>query len=127
MVLFFWKVKANARTLGEELIKRGYDLVTGGTDNHLILWDLRRLDLTGSKLEKLLEAVRFDIFHILFLLQYIHTYIRLISNHDVRCILILYIIFVVLVSVPIKMLFMEMLMQSVLVVFGWVHILFINT
>jgi glycine hydroxymethyltransferase len=50
------QVKANARTLGEELIKRGYDLVTGGTENHLILWDLRRLDLTGSKLEKLLEA-----------------------------------------------------------------------
>jgi glycine/serine hydroxymethyltransferase len=35
------QVKANARRLAEELIKRGYSLVTGGTDNHLILWDVR--------------------------------------------------------------------------------------
>jgi len=51
------QVKANAKTLGEELTKRGYNLVTGGTDNHLVLWDLRKLELTGNKLEKLYDFV----------------------------------------------------------------------
>lgn len=35
------QVVANARALGEALKKRGYKLVTDGTDNHLLLWDLR--------------------------------------------------------------------------------------
>lgn len=35
------QVKANAATLGKALVSRGYKLVTGGTDNHLVLWDLR--------------------------------------------------------------------------------------
>jgi glycine hydroxymethyltransferase len=52
------QVKKNAKTLADELLKRGYDLVTGGTDNHLILWDVRKLDLTGSKLEKVYELAR---------------------------------------------------------------------
>lgn len=48
-------VKANAKRLGEELIKRGYSLVTGGTDNHLVLWDLRPQGLTGNKLQVLFD------------------------------------------------------------------------
>lgn len=35
------QVRANAAALGAALVKRGYKLVTGGTDNHLVLWDLR--------------------------------------------------------------------------------------
>jgi hypothetical protein len=35
------QVVANSRALGEALKKRGYKLVTDGTDNHLLLWDLR--------------------------------------------------------------------------------------
>lgn len=35
------QVVANARALGEALKKQGYKLVTDGTDNHLLLWDLR--------------------------------------------------------------------------------------
>jgi glycine hydroxymethyltransferase len=35
------QVRANAAALGAALTKRGYKLVTGGTDNHLVLWDLR--------------------------------------------------------------------------------------
>jgi len=50
-------VKANAKALAAALVDRGYAIVTGGTDNHLVLWDLRPLGLTGSKLEKLAEAV----------------------------------------------------------------------
>ena len=46
----------NANALGEGLIKRGYNLVTGGTDNHIVLWDVKSTTgLTGSKVERILE------------------------------------------------------------------------
>ena len=35
------QIRANSSALGANLTKRGYKLVTGGTDNHLVLWDLR--------------------------------------------------------------------------------------
>lgn len=41
------QVKANAVALGNYLMNKGYKLVTGGTENHLVLWDLRPLGLTG--------------------------------------------------------------------------------
>eukprot|EP00887_Chlorella_sp_A99_P003909 scaffold11.g3909.t1 len=46
------RVVANARALGAGLMARGYKLVTDGTDNHLVLWDLRPEGVTGSKMEK---------------------------------------------------------------------------
>lgn len=46
------QVIANSRALGAALVKKGYKLVTGGTDNHLVLWDLRPEGITGSKMEK---------------------------------------------------------------------------
>jgi glycine hydroxymethyltransferase len=46
------QVKLNAAALGARLVHHGYKIVTGGTDNHLVLWDLRPEDLTGSKVEK---------------------------------------------------------------------------
>ena len=46
------QVIANARALGASLTARGYQLVTKGTDNHLVLWDLRPEGVTGSKMEK---------------------------------------------------------------------------
>mmetsp|Transcript_28114 Transcript_28114/g.51231 ORF Transcript_28114/g.51231 Transcript_28114/m.51231 type:complete len:562 (+) Transcript_28114:126-1811(+) len=49
-------VVANANALGEGLVQRGYKLVTGGTDNHIVLWDVKSTTaLTGSKVERLLE------------------------------------------------------------------------
>ena len=54
-------VKANAKALANGLMKRGYKLLTDGTDNHLMLWDLRPLDLTGSKMEKLYEKVHISV------------------------------------------------------------------
>lgn len=36
---------------------RGFDIVSGGTDNHLMLMDLKRLGLTGKEVEKLLDKV----------------------------------------------------------------------
>ncbi|CAB9509655.1 Serine hydroxymethyltransferase [Seminavis robusta] len=48
-------ILANADALGQGLQKRGHILATGGTDNHLLLWNVRTLGLTGSKVEKVLE------------------------------------------------------------------------
>jgi len=55
------QVRLNARRLAEELVKLGYSLVTGGTDNHLLLWDVRPQGLTGSKLEKLYELASISL------------------------------------------------------------------
>ena len=49
------QVIENAATLGETLIKEGAVLVSGGTDNHIVLFDLRPWNLTGKVAEKLLE------------------------------------------------------------------------
>jgi glycine hydroxymethyltransferase len=46
----------NARHLGQALTQRGYRLVTGGTDNHLVLIDLRPRGLSGEQAEKALAA-----------------------------------------------------------------------
>jgi len=49
------QVVDNARALGEALMARGIDLVSGGTDSHLVLLDLRKLNLTGKVAELTLE------------------------------------------------------------------------
>ena len=49
-------VVANAAALAEGLKKRGFDIVSGGTDNHLMLVDLRSKGVTGKEAEKLLDA-----------------------------------------------------------------------
>ena len=50
-------VLANARTLAECLMEEGFDLVSGGTDNHLMLVDLRPMHITGKEMEKRLDEV----------------------------------------------------------------------
>jgi glycine hydroxymethyltransferase len=55
------QVISNARALAETLVGHDYKLQTNGTDNHLVLWDLRPLKLTGSKLEKLCDLVGITI------------------------------------------------------------------
>ncbi|UZW12502.1 serine hydroxymethyltransferase [Clostridium pasteurianum] len=52
------QVIKNAKVLAEELIKYGFRLVSGGTDNHLILIDLTNKNITGKDAEKLLDSVR---------------------------------------------------------------------
>ncbi|KAG9446044.1 hypothetical protein H6P81_012172 [Aristolochia fimbriata] len=49
------QVKANAAALAKFLMSKGYKIVTDGTENHLVLWDLRPLGLTGNKVEKLCD------------------------------------------------------------------------
>jgi glycine hydroxymethyltransferase len=51
------QVVANASALANALIARGFDIVSGGTDNHLMLVDLRKMELTGKATEKLLDSV----------------------------------------------------------------------
>jgi glycine hydroxymethyltransferase len=47
----------NAQTLASTLLDEGFDLVSGGTDNHLMLVDLRKVGITGKALEKQLDEV----------------------------------------------------------------------
>src|SRR5204862_865356 len=49
------QIVANAQALAEELVARGYDLVSGGTDNHLILIDLTNKNIPGKKAAKALD------------------------------------------------------------------------
>ncbi len=52
-------VVANAKVMAEALLAEGFDLVTGGTDNHLMLADLRPMNITGKELQ-----IRCDANHI---------------------------------------------------------------
>lgn len=49
------KVLRNAQTLATSLIDKGYELVSGGTDNHLMLVNLRPKDMDGARAERVLE------------------------------------------------------------------------
>ena len=51
------QVVLNCKILAEELVKRGFKLVSGGTDNHLMLIDLTSKNMTGKEAESLLEEV----------------------------------------------------------------------
>ena len=55
------QVVANARALGESLAEFGFDLVTGGTDNHLLLVDLTNKDITGKDAEKALDLAAITV------------------------------------------------------------------
>lgn len=55
--LYQQQVVRNARVLGEVLTGYGFDLISGGTDNHLLLVDLRNKNLTGKQAEALLDEV----------------------------------------------------------------------
>lgn len=50
-------VVTNARVLADALRKQGFDLVSGGTDNHLMLIDLRKTGVTGKELQRRLDEV----------------------------------------------------------------------
>eukprot|EP00929_Paragymnodinium_shiwhaense_P098713 TRINITY_DN601_c0_g1_i2.p1 TRINITY_DN601_c0_g1~~TRINITY_DN601_c0_g1_i2.p1 ORF type:complete len:810 (-),score=284.55 TRINITY_DN601_c0_g1_i2:326-2755(-) len=55
------EVKANAKALGDAMMAKGHKLATDGTDNHLILLDLRPHGLTGSKVEKVCDAASISL------------------------------------------------------------------
>lgn len=55
------QVVANAKTLADCLLEQGFRLVSGGTDNHLILVDLRPFGITGKELETRLDSVHITV------------------------------------------------------------------
>ena len=54
---YMQQVKNNAQALCKALQKRGFDIVSGGTDNHLMLVDFKNMNMTGKEVEKLLDEV----------------------------------------------------------------------
>eukprot|EP00842_Homolaphlyctis_polyrhiza_P006828 jgi/Hompol1/734/HPOL_000928-RA len=55
------QVRANAVSIADKLKSLGYKLVTDGTINHIVLWDLRPVGLVGSKMEKMCDAVNITL------------------------------------------------------------------
>ena len=55
-VLYQQQVVKNSRALGEALVRHGFKLVSGGSDNHLLLVDLTNKDITGKDAEETLES-----------------------------------------------------------------------
>jgi glycine hydroxymethyltransferase len=55
------QILANARALAAALLARGFRLLTGGTDNHLMMLDLRGTELTGKLAEETLDRARITV------------------------------------------------------------------
>ena len=55
------QILKNAKVLAQSLMDSGFDLVSGGTDNHLMLVDLRAADITGKEMEKRLDQVNITV------------------------------------------------------------------
>ena len=55
------QIVLNARTLAQALMARGYELISGGTDNHLMLVDLRNRGITGKQAEQVLDEVQVTV------------------------------------------------------------------
>jgi glycine hydroxymethyltransferase len=55
------RIVKNAKALAEGLMNRGLKIVTGGTDNHLMLLDLRPFGLTGKEMERRLDEIRITV------------------------------------------------------------------
>lgn len=54
---YIQKVKLNAKIMCESFVQKGYNVVTGGTDNHLFLLNLKNKGISGARAEKILEYV----------------------------------------------------------------------
>lgn len=55
------QIVKNAKVLAEELVKQGFRLVSGGTDNHLMLVDVRNFHITGKEFEHRLDEVQITV------------------------------------------------------------------
>lgn len=58
---YIQQVKKNASALADKLTSLGCHIATGGTDNHLVLWDLKPNGITGSKFEKMCDALNITL------------------------------------------------------------------
>lgn len=59
-VAYAKQIVKNAKAMAETLLEHGFNLVSGGTDNHLILIDLRNKNIPGKKLAKALDRARIE-------------------------------------------------------------------
>ncbi|MGN1466852.1 MAG: serine hydroxymethyltransferase [Ruminococcus sp.] len=55
------QIISNAATLADELVKRGFNLLTNGTDNHLMLVDLQNMGITGKELQNRCDSVNITL------------------------------------------------------------------
>jgi len=55
------QLKKNSSAFCAALVQLGHKIVTGGTDNHLFLWDLRPFELSGSKMEKACDLIHITV------------------------------------------------------------------
>ena len=55
------QVQSNAQAMAKAFVKRGYDIISGGTDNHLMLIDLRNKNLTGKKAQETLDKAHITL------------------------------------------------------------------
>lgn len=55
------QVKLNASVMADEMVKRGYSIISGGTDNHCMLIDLRAKDITGKEAEAVLGKAHITV------------------------------------------------------------------
>ena len=58
---YMLQVKKNAATMAKAFIDRGYDIISGGTDNHMMLIDLRNKNITGKEAESTLEKAEITV------------------------------------------------------------------
>ena len=59
--IYAQKIVANAQDLAEEFLKKGIRLVTGGTENHLMILDVSRFNITGRQAETALRAASITV------------------------------------------------------------------
>jgi len=55
------QVQSNAQAMAKAFVKRGYNIISGGTDNHLMLIDLRNKNLTGKKAQETLDKAHITL------------------------------------------------------------------
>jgi len=55
------QVQSNAQSMAKAFVKRGYNIISGGTDNHLMLIDLRNKNLTGKKAQETLDKAHITL------------------------------------------------------------------
>lgn len=55
------QVVANSKHFAKVLMEKGYRIVSGGTDNHLVMWDVKECGLTGNKVEKACEIANISV------------------------------------------------------------------
>jgi glycine hydroxymethyltransferase len=55
------RVQSNAQSMAQAFVKRGYNIISGGTDNHLMLIDLRNKSLTGKKAQETLDKAHITL------------------------------------------------------------------